>query len=216
MDSGSRPPQQARSIRTQQRLLAATIAVLEDKGLAGVTIPEIAAAAGVATGSIYRRFTDKDALIRAAFLQFLELAQEANRQGLAPERFAGLSLEAALHAVARALLRQYRDRPVLLTALDQFLDSDSDTEFKDRAVTLIAANFRRLVDALLSYRSRIATADPERVITFALLSAIAVIEVHALNPPALWRRMLPMDDAALTAETARTMAAYLTSTDAAT
>jgi len=211
MDSGSRPPQQARSLRTQQRLLEATIAVLEDKGLAGVTIPEIAAVAGVATGSIYRRFTDKDALIRAAFLQFLEMSQEANRQGLAPERFADLTFEAALHAIARALLRQYRDRPILLTALDQFMDSDSDTDFKDRAVTLIAANFSRLVEALMSYRAHIRAADPERAITFALLTAIAVTEVHALNPPALWQRMLPMDDGALTVETARTMAAYLTS-----
>jgi AcrR family transcriptional regulator len=211
MDSSSRTPQQARSLRTQQRLLEATIAVLEDKGLAGVTIPEIAAVAGVATGSIYRRFTDKDALIRAAFLQFLEMSQEANRQGLAPERFANLSFEAALHAVARALLRQYRDRPILLTALDQFMGSDSDTDFKDRAVTLIAANFSRLVEALMSYRAHITAADPERAITFALLTAIALTEVHALNPPALWQRMLPMDDGALTAETARTMAAYLTS-----
>jgi len=144
----------------------------------------------------------------------LEMSQEANRQGLAPERFADLSFEAALHAIARALLRQYRGRPVLLTALDRFLDSDSDMDFKNRAVTLIAANFRRLVEALMSYRAHIPAADPERAITFALLSAIAVTEVHALNPPALWRRMLPMDDIALVAETARTMAAYLTSPEA--
>jgi len=182
--------------------------------LAGVTIPEIAAVAGVATGSIYRRFTDKDSLIRAAFLQFLEMSQEANRKGLAPERFASLSFEAALHAVARALVRQYRDHPLLLTALDRFLDRDSDSDFRDRAVTLIAANFSRLVEALMSYQAEITAADPERAITFALLTAATVIEVHALHPPSLWHRMLPLDDAALAAETARTMAAYLTSPQA--
>src|SRR5689334_1896197 len=62
MDFGLRSPQQARSRRTVERLLAATVAVVEAKGLAGVTIPEIAVAAGVSAGSVYRRFTDKDAL----------------------------------------------------------------------------------------------------------------------------------------------------------
>jgi hypothetical protein len=42
-----------------------------------------------------------------------------------------------------------------------------------------------------------------------------VIEVHALHPPSLWQRMLPLDDTALVAETAQTMAAYLTSPSAA-
>jgi len=213
MDSGSRPPQQARSLRTQERLLAATLAVLDDKGLAGVTIPEIAAVAGLATGSIYRRFTDKDALIRAAFLQFLEMSQDANRQALTPERFAGLSLEAALHAIARALVGQYRARPVLLTALDQFLNADTDSDFKDRAVSLIAANFSRLVEVLLSYPARITAADPERAIKFAVLTAATVVEVHALHPPSLWQRMLPLDDAALVTEIALTMTAYLTAGD---
>jgi len=143
------------------------------------------------------------------------LSQEANRHGLAPERFADLSFEAALHAIARPLVRHYRDRPVLLTALDRFLESDTDADFRDRAVTLIAANFHRLVEALMSYRAHIAAADPERAITFALLSAATVIEVHALHPPSLWQRLLPLDDTALVAETAQTMAAYLTSPSAA-
>jgi len=210
MDSGSRPPQQARSLRTMERLLAATIAVIEDKGLAGVTVPEIAAAAGVATGSVYRRFTDKDALIRAAFLQLLEQSQEANQRGLAPEVFAGQSLEQTLHRLARALVRQYRSHPRLLKALDQFLDSQTHPEFRERAGDLIAANAARLVAVLRPYRERIAAEDPERAITFALLSATTVIEVSVLHEATLWTRMLPLDDEALAAEAARAMIGYLT------
>jgi AcrR family transcriptional regulator len=214
MDSGSRPPQQARSIRTEERLLTATIGVIEAKGLAGATIPEIAAAAGVATGSIYRRFTDKEALIRAAFLRLLERSQEANRAALTPERFAGMSLEEALHVVTRGLVRQYRAHTSVLKALQQFLDNRSDAVFQERAVTLTAGNLQRLVEALLAHRGRIASPDPERAITFALLSAITVIEIHTLRAPALWRRMLDLDDAELAVEAARTMAAYLMSPDA--
>jgi AcrR family transcriptional regulator len=209
-DSGPGPPLQARSRRTMERLLTATINLIEEKGLAGVTIPEVAATAGLSTGSIYRRFTDKDALIRTAFLQMLEEAQEANRATLPADRFEGRSLDEALHALARALVAQYRGRAGLLKALDQFLEVQADAAFRERAVGLIEANFRRAIDALLPFRDRIAAADPERAITFALLSAATVIEVHKLHDSPLWGRMLTLDDDALAAETARTMAAYLT------
>ncbi len=211
MDSGSRAPQQARSRQTMARLLAATLEVIEAKGLAGVTVPEIAAVAGLSTGSVYRRFTDKDALIRGAFLQLLEASQAANEANLPPNRFQGLSLDAALQALSYALVAQYRGRTGLLKALDQFLEIQTDEVFQQRAMDLVEANMRRLIETLLPFRNRVAAPDPERAITYALLSATTLIEVHKLHVPLLWRRMLPLDDDALAAETARTMAAYLAS-----
>ncbi len=210
MDSGSRPPRQARSRRMMERLLAATLEVIEERGLAGVTIPEIAAAAGASTGSVYRRFTDKEALIRSAFLRLLEDAQEANQASLPPDRFQGLGLDQALHAVGRALVAQYRGRAGLLKALDQFLEVQSDEAFRERSIGLIEANLRGVVEALLPFQDRIAAEDPERAIVFALLSATTVIEVNKLHTPLLWRRMLPLDDNALATEAAKAMAAYLT------
>jgi AcrR family transcriptional regulator len=198
-----------RSRRTMERLLAATLAVLEDKGLAGVTIPEVAAAAGLSTGSIYRRFADKDALIKAAFMRLLEAAQAANRESLPPGRFEGRSLEEALHALARALVAQYGGRTGLMKALDQFLETQGDAAFRERALDGIEANMRRLIEALLPFRAEIAADDPERAITFALLTATTLIEAHKLQTPLLWRRILPLDDDALALEAARTMAAYL-------
>ncbi|HEX4738246.1 MAG TPA: TetR/AcrR family transcriptional regulator [Allosphingosinicella sp.] len=193
-----------------ERLLTATLAVIEEKGLAGVTIPAVAAAAGVATGSIYRRFTDKDALIRTALLRMLEESQEANRASLPADKFQGRTLEEALQALGRALVAQYRGRTGLMKALDQFLEVQENTEFRERAVGLMEANLRPVIEALLPFRDRIAAEDPERAITFALLSAATVIEVHKLHDSPLWKRMLPLGDEALATETARTMAAYLT------
>jgi AcrR family transcriptional regulator len=210
VDSGSHPPQQARSRRTLERLLGATVAIMEEAGLAGVTIPEVATRAGVSTGAIYRRFVDKDALIRAAFLRFLEASQIANRESLAPEGFADLSLERTLRGLCRGLVRQYRAHPKLLKALDQFLDVQTDAAFREQAVARVADNARLAVERLLPFRDRIASSDPERAITFALLSAVTVIEMQALHSAALWARMLPLDDEALAVEAARAMAAYLT------
>jgi AcrR family transcriptional regulator len=213
MDSGSRAPQQARSRRTLERLLAATVSVMEEEGLAGATIPEVAARAGVSTGSIYRRFVDKEALIRAAFLRLLEASRIANRESLKPERFAGMSLERASRAICRGLVRQFRAHPKLLKALDQFLDVQTDAAFREQAVSIVADNTRLAVELLLPFRDRIASRDPEQATTFALLSAVTVIEMHALHKAALWMRMLPLDDEALAVEAARAMTAYLAAPD---
>jgi len=209
MESGSHTPQQARSRKTMEKLLTATLAVIEAKGLAGVTVPEIAAAAKMSTGSVYRRFTDKDALIRLAFLRLLESSQQVNRTALPPDRFKGLRLDQALQKLASGLVAQYRRRTGLLKALDQYLDAHCDAAFQEHAVGVIEANLKLVTVALLPFRKQIAATDPEKAITFALLSAITLIEAHKLHNSPVWQRILPLDDKALAAETARTMAAYL-------
>ena len=76
-------PRQKRSQATLERLLSATIRLLDEHGLEGTVIPRIAELAGVAPASVYRRFANKDALMRAALLHVLESSREANRLGLA-------------------------------------------------------------------------------------------------------------------------------------
>lgn len=56
-------PQQARSRRTQQRILEAGTALLEEGGTEALTIAAVASRAGVSVGSVYRRFGGKDRLI---------------------------------------------------------------------------------------------------------------------------------------------------------
>jgi AcrR family transcriptional regulator len=59
------PAQQARSRLTQQRILDAGTALLEEGGAEVLTIAAVASRAGVSVGSVYRRFGDKDRLIAA-------------------------------------------------------------------------------------------------------------------------------------------------------
>src|ERR1700758_2683310 len=76
-------PRQARSRATADRLLEATFALLSESGLEGAVIPRIAERAGVSAANIYRRFADKDALVRATILQALRASQAANEATLA-------------------------------------------------------------------------------------------------------------------------------------
>ena len=48
------------------RIVAATTEILRDRGPLAVTVEAVAAASGVAKTTIYRRYEDRDALVRAA------------------------------------------------------------------------------------------------------------------------------------------------------
>ena len=213
MVSDLRVPQQSRSRQTMERLVTATLAVIEDRGLAGVTIPEIAARAELSTGSVYRRFVDKEALIRTAFLQLLEASQATNTAALPPDLFEGRSLDEALLALSHALVAQYRGRTGVMKALDRYLEEQTEDGFRRRALDLIEANMRRLALTLQPFRGEISAQDPDRAITFALLSGVTVIEVQHLHTPLLWQRLLPLGHDELAVEVARAMGAYLTRRD---
>src|SRR6476469_4385478 len=72
------PTKQARSRLTLHRLLSAAEALLEHCGLEAATVPAIAEAAGVSVGVVYRRFPDKDALLRAVYERFFATTAEQN------------------------------------------------------------------------------------------------------------------------------------------
>ena len=67
--------------RNRARILAAAAEVFADRGL-DASLDDIAAAAGVGVGTVYRRFPDKDALIEALFEQKITAIEEFARSSL--------------------------------------------------------------------------------------------------------------------------------------
>jgi AcrR family transcriptional regulator len=83
-DALSVPPAlQARSRATQDRIFTAGTRLLEEGGPEALTVASVAAAAGVAVGSIYRRFGDKDRLLGAIQAQFTQDFRAGFRQRVA-------------------------------------------------------------------------------------------------------------------------------------
>lgn len=70
--SGAPPALQARSRATQERIFEAGTRLLEEGGEDALTIAAVAATAGVAVGSVYRRFGDKERLLHALQSRFTE------------------------------------------------------------------------------------------------------------------------------------------------
>jgi AcrR family transcriptional regulator len=121
--------------RNQERLLAAARELIAERG-AGVPLEDVAKRAGVGIATLYRRFPDRDALLRAVVLDAL------TRTRLAAERAAELDdpFEALATYLRFALeLRVSAVMPQVLDAVD--LDDPEIAEARD------ASAVERLVDA---------------------------------------------------------------------
>lgn len=70
MSSSAAPDLSAKADDKRARLLDAALALFERQGFDGVAVPEIARAAGVATGTVYRYFATKEALVNALYLRW--------------------------------------------------------------------------------------------------------------------------------------------------
>jgi AcrR family transcriptional regulator len=82
---GVRVPQQARSRRTRERILAAAADSFETLGYDETTTAEIARRAGIAVGSVYGYFRDKRAILLELLHDTVEQVADLVVQGLAPE-----------------------------------------------------------------------------------------------------------------------------------
>ncbi|MFL6140944.1 MAG: TetR/AcrR family transcriptional regulator [Labedaea sp.] len=69
---------------TKQKLFNATLTLVGTKGMAGLTVDDIAAEAGVAKGTVYYNFGSKDGLVEALLRHGLGLLAEALRAAERP------------------------------------------------------------------------------------------------------------------------------------
>ena len=205
-----RPPgaQQKRSLRTEGQLLAAAAHVLDREGLDGATVPRIAAEAKLSPASIYRRFADKDDLLRATFLRMLETLNTQNAEQMRASLVRDKLTDTA-DALITSLLKQHREHPQLLRALNRMIEAAPQSPFAKEALARSAANCGHAADVLLAHRDSIRHPDPERAARFAVLSATSAIELAVLDQTSLWRLALPLNDKTFAAELSRQTVAYL-------
>ena len=114
----------ARAAATRELLIDATEALLRDGGLAAVTTQNVARRAGVAEGTIYRHFQNRDELIVRAIRERLRADFAAPKTGGARELVAAL---VALHASAAPALAMLAADPNLCARAAPALISDGRT-----------------------------------------------------------------------------------------
>jgi AcrR family transcriptional regulator len=116
---------QERGLRTEARLIAATNQVVAEVGYAHATTRRIAEVAGVAEGTIYRHFTDKQQLFYAAVLAGHADAVAALEN--LPTRAGKATVEQNLRAVLTRLAQLRPDLlPLELWMLGKGASEDAD------------------------------------------------------------------------------------------
>jgi AcrR family transcriptional regulator len=201
-----RPPRQARSQQTLDRLLDVAEALLEEKGFDDVGVAEIAQRAGSSVGSFYARFPDKAALLHALQERFADEGTATADDALDPARWEGAQIPEIVGAVVAFLVGIHRDRRGLLRAL--WLAQALRPEFRARATALSLHVSRRLSALLLERREEIAHPDPARAIAFGLWQVIASLRCAVLEPEESLA-VRRVSERALPAELTRACLAYL-------
>ncbi|MBW2445629.1 MAG: TetR/AcrR family transcriptional regulator [Deltaproteobacteria bacterium] len=160
-------PKQARSEATLHRLLDAAELLIQDKGLADVSIPDIVARAGSSVGGFYARFKDKDELLRALEERFLAQMRDLVDGLSAPARWEDASIADIVRTGVATLLAVFQEHRPLLAAFMERAAHGQGPELQD------ILGFRREVSArfvelLHSRHEELAHPDPEVAIDLAI------------------------------------------------
>jgi AcrR family transcriptional regulator len=173
-------PLRADAERNRLRILDAALAVFAERGLSA-TMDEIAAAAGVGIGTVYRRYPDKERLIEALFHQRIEVLVRLAEEGLMNED----PWDGLVHFVERAAVATGDNRALR----ELMFSSGRGREWADRGRARIQPVIARLVERAQRQgvlRSDLATLDMP-LIEFMLSSSI---DFSAGVAPEAWRRVL--------------------------
>lgn len=173
-----RPPQQARSQQTLDRILDAAEALVADKGFEDTSVAEVARRAGSSVGAFYARFRDKDGLLYALYERYLEQAVATADDALDPARWEGAGIPELLSSVIHFLVEIYRERSGLMRAFA--LRNYTDFEFRSRQERLSHYVSDKLTALLLARGDEIRHPDPEQAAAFSLTMAFATIESAVL------------------------------------
>ncbi len=201
-----RPPQQARSRETLDRILDAAELLVAAKGFEDTPVGEVVRRAGSSVGAFYARFHDKDGLLYALYDRWLEQAVATTDDALDPERWAGASVPEILATVVPFLVSTFRERAGLIRAF--VLRNQTDAEFRARQERLSHYVSTKLAELLLARRDSLEHPHPERAVVFGLTMAFSTIESAVLFGETR-SRVLTLSDDELAAELVRAFLAYL-------
>ena len=164
------PPQQSRSQETLDRILDAAEQVLEEKAFGEATLAEIMERAGVTVGAFYRRYPDKNALLRHLDERFFGEMLSKGQDLFDPARWPGASAKQIIDALAVEAVDVYTSRRGLLRSL--FLRARTDTVLQQSALNVNVQFIERLRALLLPRSAEMSHQDPERAIELGFMMLI--------------------------------------------
>ena len=172
----------ADAARNRQRVLTAAAQVFAERGL-DVSLDEVAQAAGVGVGTVYRRFPNKEALVDALFEDKVENMVVLARQAEAFED----PWEGFVYFIEHALERQVRNRGLRDVLLRSEFACSGAARTRDAVAPILASVIER-AQATGKLRPDVVVNDVPMLVT--MLGAVSDY-VGAIDPE-LWQRYMAL------------------------
>jgi AcrR family transcriptional regulator len=201
-----RPPRQARTQESLERLLDAGEALFSAKRFEDVHVAEIASRAGTSVAAFYRRFADKEALLLALHERICEQALATADDALAPARWEGASIRQVLEQIVAFLIEVLEARETLDLAVYQ--RGLTDAAFRERSVRVSRHVMAGVARLLLARRAEIGHPKPERAVAFAMAQISSVL-VHTFTAGYRDLALVRMSDREIARELVESCLAYL-------
>ena len=173
-----RPPRQARSRRSRERVLDAFAAMLAEQPFEKIKVSDLARRAGVAVTSIYARFEDKRALVLALHERHVEDTLRMTDGLLDPRRWEGADLETVVRGVIGRIVAHRRPRAHLLRTV--LVVNDRDVEV--RVAHLMRHGSERLAALLGPRLAHVPAPARDRLVDFAFRAVVAVLQQRLIFP----------------------------------
>jgi AcrR family transcriptional regulator len=177
----TRKPQQARSRATRAKILDTAVELVEKLGWERVSLADVAAQAGIGTGTVYHHFPDKRALLLDLLEELGERASADRRSDLQLEAVMGNDPRAALRGLLRRFYERLHDRSWLFAEISAHVYRDQ--ELRDRCDRLRFAGVERF-EAMIEFGQARgmfrATPDPA-IAAFLMLHAIELLTAQVLQ-----------------------------------
>jgi AcrR family transcriptional regulator len=171
------PPKQRRSRKTLERLVKASLELLDEEGPDGLTVHAVVDRAGSSVGSFYARFKGKDDLLDYLGERVWSEAQDRWSATLRERDWSDVSLGELVESSVTLLIDAQHSRSTYLRSLDQVPGRQGDgfASFRDHVVDGLA-------QLLLAHRADIAHEDPALAVRLALEAVLGVVDGEARRP----------------------------------
>lgn len=167
------PPQQARSRRTLERLVEASLEILAAEGPDALTVHRVVEKAGSSVGSFYARFDGKDDLLDYLGERIWTEALERWNTALESRDWSGHGLAAAVEGSVQLIIDSQRSRSGYLKALDQMSGHRRGAYDAFRAQLLTG-----LGELLLARRTDMTHPSPEVAVRLGLRAVLGIVDAE--------------------------------------
>jgi AcrR family transcriptional regulator len=200
-DAPLKPPKQVRSKRTLERIVRASLEILEEGGPEALTVQALVRRSGSSVGSLYARFDGKEDLLHYLGERVWREAAARWDRVLEGEGLDQLALPQLVDGAVRLLADTAPARMTALSALDRSSGSGRQARRRFREHLLLG------IERLLLGRSReIRHPNPPVAVRLGLQAALALLEGPSEGPGGT-ETAIPPDERV--EETTRLLLSYL-------